>query len=353
MLALSPVRTLWVCFTALALLLATSPAEAQRPRIHVVASGHTLGKIAKRYNVTIDAICTANGIERRKPIQIGQKLVIPNRDDKDGSRAARDRRQQAATPKTQDSPPEQSSPARSDDEAQCGPSVLEVAGAPPAYYYPPVGPGRLSLRPVIFYLHGRGGYPKAVCQRWAPVARRYGWLVCPSGPLEREDGGREWKSWTAARGIVMATLGALRAKYGRRVQLYGNTIVGHSEGAYAAMNVGVHEPRAFNRWLILAGTDRYWANSGLEALARNRSRVRRVYLITGAQDGVVEGTKTVLQQLRSAGVPVRIYVADDMGHELRLESKASLYGAALRWLERGGSVATTEVAARAKSAQKQ
>jgi hypothetical protein len=43
--------------------------------------------IAKRYVVAIDAICNANGIERRTPIKPGQKLVIPTRADEDGEQA--------------------------------------------------------------------------------------------------------------------------------------------------------------------------------------------------------------------------------------------------------------------------
>src|SRR6185295_7802878 len=65
---------------------------------------------------------------------------------------------------------------------------LEVPGAGTAYYYEPIGPGRKSLRPVIMYLHGRGGRPREDCKRWAPVARRLGWVVCPSGPGARGDG---------------------------------------------------------------------------------------------------------------------------------------------------------------------
>jgi LysM repeat protein len=57
------------------------------PRTHVVAKGQRLGSIAKRYNVTIEAVCFANGIRRRDPIHPGQRLVIPNRSDKDGSLA--------------------------------------------------------------------------------------------------------------------------------------------------------------------------------------------------------------------------------------------------------------------------
>jgi len=57
-----------------------------KPKVHVVYSGQRLASIAKRYNVTVDALCNANGISDREPIKPGQKLLVPPRDDKDGSR---------------------------------------------------------------------------------------------------------------------------------------------------------------------------------------------------------------------------------------------------------------------------
>ncbi len=57
-------------------------------QIHVVYSGQRLGSIAKRYNVTIEAICEANGIRRRDPIRPGQRLEIPSRDEKTPKPAA-------------------------------------------------------------------------------------------------------------------------------------------------------------------------------------------------------------------------------------------------------------------------
>ena len=46
---------------------------------HVVADGQRLGSIAKRYGVSIEALCDANGIRRRDPIRPGQRLVIPRK----------------------------------------------------------------------------------------------------------------------------------------------------------------------------------------------------------------------------------------------------------------------------------
>ena len=54
-------------------------AFADEPYVHVVQQGQRLGSIAKRYNVSIDALCAANGITRRDPIRPGQKLTIPGK----------------------------------------------------------------------------------------------------------------------------------------------------------------------------------------------------------------------------------------------------------------------------------
>lgn len=70
--------------------LTTAPAAASAngaPQVHVVQPGQRLGSIAKRYNVTIEAIAYANGIRQHAPIKPGQRLVIPDRSDKDGSEA--------------------------------------------------------------------------------------------------------------------------------------------------------------------------------------------------------------------------------------------------------------------------
>jgi LysM repeat protein len=71
-------------------LAAPAPAYAEAegaPRTHVVQNGQRLQSIAKRYQVTIEAICFANDIGERQIIKPGQRLVIPSTKDKDGSQA--------------------------------------------------------------------------------------------------------------------------------------------------------------------------------------------------------------------------------------------------------------------------
>ena len=327
-------RRIAVLLLALALCLFAAGASAGEQKTHVVAKGQTLGMIAKRYRVSIKALCNANHIKRHDKIKPGQELVIPDRDDKDGSDAAAQEHHADKRDKDDDDADDKPEPVH--HESHAGMQTLEVPHAPPAYYYEPVGRGRLGLRPVIMYLHGRGGHPERDCQRWAPIARRLGWLVCPSGQEDRGGGARGWdNNWPAAEHVVLAALQALRDKYGHRVQLHGNTLIGFSEGAYVAMNVGVREPRTFNRWLILAADNDYWGGAGLEALQKGHRSIRRVYLITGEQDGTIDGTGQVRHWLEQQHVAVHASTPSDMGHEVQLEKKRAMYRAALVWLDRG------------------
>jgi predicted esterase len=306
---------------------------------HVVGDGQTLGKIAKRYQISIAALCKANGISRRERIKPGQHLTIPDPNDPEGETV---NASLGATPEARgevdSNPAAEASRDREDPDDRAvggGLRQIDLPGAAPAYYFEPQGRGRLGLRPVLVYLHGRGGHPEADCRRWASLARRYGWLVCPSGPVPYGDG-RAWdNNWPSAHHATMAAINALREKYGRRVQLWGNTLIGFSEGAYAAMNVGVREPRTFNRWLILAANAKYWGGPGLEALGSAKNRVRRVFLITGEHDEVVEGTHQVEEWLHKAGVPTKVLTPSNMGHETPLEKKTEMYRSALSWLDSG------------------
>jgi predicted esterase len=311
---------------------------------HVVTDGQTLGKIAKRYQISIAALCKANGISRREKIKAGQHLTIPGPNDAEADAPdtvqasvrepleAEEHREPEGR-KDADSHKDREDP--DDRSVGGGLRQIDLPGAAPAYYFEPQGKGRLGLKPVLVYLHGRGGHPEADCRRWANLARRYGWLVCPSGPVPYGDG-RAWdNNWPSAHHATMAAINALRDKYGRRVQLWGNTLIGFSEGAYAAMNVGVREPRTFNRWLILAANSKYWGGPGLEALGSAKNRVRRVFLITGEHDGVIEGTHQVEEWLQKAGVPTKVITPSNMGHEVPLEQKTEMYRGALSWLDNG------------------
>jgi LysM repeat protein len=63
---------------AVALTLAVAaPARAEGPIVHIVQPGENLFRIALRYNLTVDALATANGLSNASRIYTGQRLVIP------------------------------------------------------------------------------------------------------------------------------------------------------------------------------------------------------------------------------------------------------------------------------------
>jgi len=51
--------------------------DSDEPRTHKVYAGQRLESIAKRYKITVDDLCSANGINRRAKLHAGQVLTIP------------------------------------------------------------------------------------------------------------------------------------------------------------------------------------------------------------------------------------------------------------------------------------
>lgn len=54
---------------------------------HTVRTGQKLGSIAKRYRVSVPALCAANDIARRDKLKPGLRLIVPSPKDEDGSLA--------------------------------------------------------------------------------------------------------------------------------------------------------------------------------------------------------------------------------------------------------------------------
>ena len=72
---------------ALWVLPAAARESGEPQRFHVVYAGQRLTSIAKRYNVSVEAIRTANGLAKNARLKPGEKLTIPGLDDPDGTRA--------------------------------------------------------------------------------------------------------------------------------------------------------------------------------------------------------------------------------------------------------------------------
>jgi len=125
---------------------------------------------------------------------------------------------------------------------------------------------------------------------------------------------------------------ALREKYKRKVNLRGNVLIGFSEGAFVAMQVGLKDQKTWSKWLILGASDQYWQMDVSEALDESKRRVRRVYLLTGENDGVAQNTVKVGDTLKKNKVPVKVRLVPGMGHEVPSDRMISTYRRPLAWL---------------------
>ena len=210
------------------------------------------------------------------------------------------------------------------------PMALEVPGFSDAYYFKPRTKAR---RPIFLYLHGRGGNALEDCRKWGRVARQFGWVVCPQGPAPTDSGGRTWNNDAeSAKKIVDATVVALQEKYPGRVRSRGDILIGFSEGAFIAQQIGVRDPMHWDRWLILAANDRYWWGDAPALLEQNRARIRRVFLFTGEDDQVAENTKRAGEMLKDAHIRVKVKIAPGLGHEVPADRMITNYRRPLRWL---------------------
>jgi len=214
--------------------------------------------------------------------------------------------------------------------ASADPLRLDVPGAPSAFYFTPASK---APKPIIMYLHGRGGNPMEDCRKWGKVARAFGWVVCPSGPGDSGDGGRTWLNGVAqAQQVIASTTQALRAKYKNKVLRQGHILIGFSEGAFIAMQVGLKEQATWSRWLVLAASDQYWGPDVSTALARENRKVKRVYLLTGENDGVAANTVRVGEVLMQNKVPVKVKLVPGLGHEVPHDRMVAMYRKPLAWL---------------------
>ncbi len=84
---------------------AVKPPQRENPapsgaRVHTIRSGDNLWDIAQRYGTTVEGICSANGISKRKRLQPGDKLIIPSTETArvSGSSTENSRKQESPAP---------------------------------------------------------------------------------------------------------------------------------------------------------------------------------------------------------------------------------------------------------------
>jgi predicted esterase len=228
------------------------------------------------------------------------------------------------------SPAASGAPAKVAARDDSAPRELAVPGHAKAFYFPPA---KGTSKRVLLWLHGRGAHVAEDCAKWGPVARKFGWLLCPQGDEDRGGGARGWaNNAEQGRDNVAKALGALRKKSKNAIEPGRHVLIGFSEGAFVAMQLGVHETSTWSRWLILAANDGYWLGDGVTRLHEQRKALRRVVLLTGVSDEVAPETRRTFAILERERVTAKLMIVPELGHEVPAPRMHALYNYPLRWL---------------------
>ncbi|HEX2734622.1 MAG TPA: DUF882 domain-containing protein [Polyangiaceae bacterium] len=188
---------------------AASSKAPRRLETHTVHLGQRLGSIAKRYNVSIEALCNANGISRKDPIRPGQKLVVPARSDKDGSLARQivlaeaDAANADAKPdSSESSKPSTENKDKPDDKVAAksnaalssnGKDQKDTKAGEGDHYFPKVAPARAALPPIGTLAKGRNGKRQPSWATYTKPAQKRGYVVLNAT-------GRSWKGYAIVKG---------------------------------------------------------------------------------------------------------------------------------------------------------
>lgn len=157
------------------------------------------------------------------------------------------------------------------DTPPAAPASLNVAGFDAAMHVGPDTSARPSGGPwpVVVVVHGVRSRAERACNRWAPVARWYGWILCIRGGLDTRSTRAQDLRTPHSRGKTLleidAALDALEARYPGKVRRDGMMYVGSSRGAQLAAGVILASPPGRYSYIGLV-------EGGVERLSRRRMR---------------------------------------------------------------------------------
>jgi len=80
-------RVKLVVLALISMLAASTAFAAESASVHVVQPGQKLASIAKRYGMSLEQLCQANGLHKNAKIHPGQRLTVPDLDSDNGTKS--------------------------------------------------------------------------------------------------------------------------------------------------------------------------------------------------------------------------------------------------------------------------
>ncbi len=143
--------------------------------------------------------------------------------------------------------------------------------------------GAKEPRPVVVVLHGNMDRPEWQCGTWRIITGVRAFVLCPRG-IERLDRKRDPAVYTYGRvrdteRELLASIDALRRRFGDYLEPGPMTLVGFSRGAYQAPVIASRHPKLFSNLVLVSGGTDSWKPSVERTLAR--AGLQRLLFVCG------------------------------------------------------------------------
>ncbi len=209
-----------------------------------------------------------------------------------------------SAPHTGKSAPHTGSSAPPTQRRDTAPFWIDTPSGGRAIVYPPKSAGR---QPLAVMLHGMCDVPENECPWLAPAVTPHAWLVCPRGSMACRGGGAMWNVSREKQTVESAVEGLVGARPGE-VDSSNATLMGFSQGAYAAFSIARNAPGDWSRLLLIAA--KVYPN----AKHLRRHGVERVLFAAGDYDMTHGPMWTAARRLERGGYPARFMSLGKVGH---------------------------------------
>lgn len=163
-------------------------------------------------------------------------------------------------------------------------------------------------RPVLVVAHGARVDPEWQCSVWQEALGDRAFILCPRGERTTRDGNVVYV-WGSNFGAVMdASITALRARFGPRVDPGPMVFNGYSQGAYLAPQYVMKNVARFPRVVMTEGGQRGWNPQAFAKAGGTRM------LFACGQTDCEKAARPVTTTFARAGVESRLAYAQGGGH---------------------------------------
>jgi predicted esterase len=201
------------------------------------------------------------------------------------------------------------------------PTTLRADGQDVLAFAPPKDTGERPL--TVVYLHGIHGRAANGCPWFRPGASDVGWLVCPKGVEQDENGTASWGGDVFKQGAVVAS--ALRAAQQRGASDEPGVVVGFSQGGYVALDLVRAHLGHFRGLVLLAAPEAHPS-----ATRVTPASLSFCALGAGSLDAAYAPLVEDAKRLANEGIETRFVDLGRVGHTYIAEHPEALR-AAIAW----------------------